>query len=170
MSPFTLTDEMSLEEERQYRIRKERYLHLQLVADAFRDMGDRYEEEQEVASWKSPPTQQGRWHSATTVTEDSAQGAQPITVPGPSTLHPVPALTVPKSITPTAVPLPIMPGPSTGPQLAQPHGQAHDGVAEFRKDMDFLKLKVMGLELQLSTLLRMVKGLQDRMDVHFGDV
>ena len=170
MCPFPLTDEMSHEEERQYRIRKERYLHLQLVAEAFRDMGDRYEEEKEVAVWMSPPTQQRRRHSGTTVPMDIAQGAQPTAVPGPSTSQPVPSTTVPANVTPTAGPLTIIPGPSTGPTLSQQHGPAHDGVADFRKDMDFLKLKVMGLELQLCTLLRMVKGLQDRMDVYFGDV
>ena len=134
---------MTLEEERLYKIRKDRYQHLLKVAETFKDIGDRYEEAKETDTRMSPAQQRKATpQHGTRVDKDMGQEREPNTFPGPSTAPPV--------------------APQPGP--------APDIVTEFRKDIDFLKLKLMRVKLQLATLLHMVKTLQDSVDASSKNV
>ncbi|XP_078536916.1 uncharacterized protein LOC144822841 [Lissotriton helveticus] len=75
------TENMSQDEERQFRIRLERYRHIRNIGRSFRQMGRRHEQTRAAGAWRSPtPTPpsntRSRKQKGKTAAMDTATGAE----------------------------------------------------------------------------------------------
>lgn len=133
---------MIAEEERAFRIRKTHYNHICQTAKGFQRIACVYDKEKAAKSWVSTvPTKSKPIWKDKTASKDMGNGGG----------HDLQA------------------GPSSAPTPA-PRQAAHSSAGQSgwqgipTQDVDFFKRKILGLELQMATMLRKMDKLQQSVD------